>query len=57
MRKSTLIVRPGLELPKCPKCGEQMWLARIEPDKPDYDKRTYECPVCENVMIEVVKYR
>ena len=25
--------------------------------KPDYDKRTHECPACENVMIEVVRYR
>jgi hypothetical protein len=57
MRKSTFIVRPELELPECVKCGAQTWVARIEPDKPDYDKRTYECPACENVMIEVVKYR
>ena len=33
------------------------WAARIEPYKPDYDKRTHECPACENVMIEVVRYR
>ena len=57
MRKSTFIVRPELELPECVKCGAQTWIAQIEPDKPDYDKRTYECPACENVVIEVVKYR
>jgi Zn-finger nucleic acid-binding protein len=59
MRISKFIVRPqaSIELPKCPKCGAQMWLARIELDKPDHDKRTYECPACENVIIEVVKYR
>jgi DNA-directed RNA polymerase subunit RPC12/RpoP len=59
MRKSKFIPRPqaGTELPKCPKCGAQMWVARVEPDKPDYDKRTYECPACENVIVEVVKYR
>jgi hypothetical protein len=34
-----------------------MWLACIEPDKPDYDKRTFECPVCPNVTLRVVKYR
>jgi len=34
-----------------------MWIARIEPDEPDYDKRTYECPACDNVLIEIVKYR
>jgi hypothetical protein len=34
-----------------------MWLACIEPDEPDYDKRTFECPVCPNVIVQVVKYR
>ena len=28
-----------LSLPYCPNCGSPMWLARIEPDSPDYDKR------------------
>ena len=23
-----------LELPRCPRCGTPMWLARIEPDNP-----------------------
>lgn len=31
---SSSIVRPP-----CSKCGTQMLLSRIEPDKPDYDKR------------------
>ena len=53
------LVRPTqkLELPKCSKCGAQMWLARIKPDKPDHDKRTYECPQCDHVMTGIVKYR
>jgi hypothetical protein len=34
-----------------------MWLACIEPDEPDYDKRTFECPVCPNITVMVVKYR
>ena len=36
-----------------------MWLARIEPyrGKPDHDKRTFECPVCDAVSTEIVKYR
>lgn len=33
--------------PYCPKCGAQMWLARICPCKPSYDQRTYECPDCQ----------
>ena len=43
--------------PFCEVCKAQMWLACIEPDKPDYDKRTFECPVCPNVTVKVVKYR
>jgi hypothetical protein len=46
-----------LNLPICPKCGTQMWLQRIEPDSPGHDTRTFECPGCENVVSEVVKYR
>jgi hypothetical protein len=43
--------------PFCAVCKAQMWLACIEPDKPDYDKRTFECPVCPSVTVKVVKYR
>jgi predicted RNA-binding Zn-ribbon protein involved in translation (DUF1610 family) len=49
---SNSIVRPP-----CPKCGTQMLLARIAPDKPDHDKRTFECPKCEHSESVVVKYR
>jgi hypothetical protein len=38
-------------------CGARMWLSRIEPDRPDHDKRIFECPQCENVVSEIVKYR
>jgi len=43
--------------PKCEQCGVPMWLARIEPDKPDHDRRTFECSICKSETIEVVKYR
>ena len=46
-----------LNLPICPKCGARMWLARIEPDEPGHDKRTFECQRCENVITQTVKYR
>jgi transcription elongation factor Elf1 len=32
-------------------------LACIEPEKPDHDRRTFECPQCEHVIVEVVKYK
>jgi hypothetical protein len=46
-----------LDLPACPKCGARMWLARIEPDAPGHDKRTFECPQCEDVVSETFKFR
>ena len=33
------------------------YLTRIEPDKPDHNKRTFECPNSENVESFVVKYK
>ena len=34
-----------------------MLLSRIEPDAPDHDKRTFECPACGNELSEVVKFK
>jgi len=46
-----------LDLPICRKCGATMGLARIEPDEPAHDKRTFECPQCNNLVSQIVKYR
>ena len=40
----------------CTKCGAKMTLARIEPDKPGYDLRTFECTKCNNVDQYIVEY-
>jgi hypothetical protein len=42
--------------PPCPKCCTNMLLARIEPDSPRHDRRTFECPVCEYTLTTVVKF-
>jgi transposase-like protein len=42
--------------PRCPKCSAVMMLARIEPDRPGHDKRTFECPVCYRAESEVVQF-
>jgi hypothetical protein len=42
--------------PPCGKCGNRMMLARIEPDAPGYDRRTFECPICDHSEAVVVKY-
>ena len=49
--------QPQIPHPNCPKCGTSMWLARIEPDEPNYDRRTYECPECDHSITEIVKYK
>ena len=35
----------------------QMYLARIEPEKPGYDLRTFECPRCQHVETAVVQFK
>ena len=46
-----------IEHPKCATCGVAMWLTRIDSDKADHDKRTFECKACGRTTTEVVKYR
>jgi hypothetical protein len=46
-----------LSQPTCPKCWALMWLTRIDPDEPGYDKRTFKCVECELTVTETVKYR
>ena len=43
--------------PVCPECGCYMMLDRIEPDKPEYDNRTFECPRCQHTESKIVKYK
>ena len=58
MRKDQILPQQRIiGRPFCDFCRAQMWLACIEPDKPDHDKRTFECPMCPNITVKVVKYR
>jgi hypothetical protein len=41
----------------CERCGSIMLLTKIEPDKPDYDRRTFDCIECNDTVVEIVKYR
>jgi hypothetical protein len=36
----------SIKSPQCPKCGETMSLRIIEPERPGFDSRTFECPRC-----------
>jgi hypothetical protein len=45
-----------VEHPACEQCKAPMWLARLESDKPDHGKRTFECKACGATKIEIVKY-
>jgi predicted RNA-binding Zn-ribbon protein involved in translation (DUF1610 family) len=42
--------------PECPKCGTTMMLARIVPEAPGKDRRTFECPMCEHSECILVKF-
>ena len=58
MRESHYIPDPpNVEHPRCSQCGVPMWLTRLEPDKPDHDKRTFECKACGASVTEIVKYK
>lgn len=37
----------------CPQCEARMWLTVIEPDKPGYDKCTFECTNCRHKELVV----
>jgi hypothetical protein len=49
--------QPVIPHPSCPNCGTPMWLARIEPDEPGHDRRTFEWPECDHTITEVVQYK
>jgi len=58
MRKTQIIPHPRIiSRPCCDNCETPMWLVSIEPDKPDHDRRTFECPRCQSEQIAVVRYR
>jgi ssDNA-binding Zn-finger/Zn-ribbon topoisomerase 1 len=40
----------------CPECGTAMLLARIEPNEPGNDLRTFECPKCKQSKRRIFKY-
>jgi hypothetical protein len=42
--------------PACPKCSGPMDLTRIEPHKPGFDRRSFECPACQHSESSVVKF-
>ena len=50
-------LRSSIQRPSCPHCGHQMWLSRIEPAEPDHDQRTFECPNCQHVKAEVLRFK
>ena len=41
--------------PDCPKCGKQMNLFRIEPEKPGHELRTFVCPKCSHIETAIGK--
>jgi hypothetical protein len=56
MSPNTFFPQPSYERPPCSVCGRTMMLARIEPEKQDFDKRTFECVACNRSETLVIKY-
>ena len=53
-----LINQVQMYRPRCSKCGQPTQLARIEPaGEPDYDQRTFECVMCGNADMAMVKFK
>jgi hypothetical protein len=42
---------------QCPECKALMYLARVAPDEPGFDRRSFECPRCQHVETTVVRFR
>jgi transcriptional regulator NrdR family protein len=51
----TLENTPINERPECPECSALIYLAMIEPEKPGFDLRTFECPRCQHAKTVVVE--
>ena len=50
-------VRPRLRMQNhlwCEACDTLMWLVLIEPGEINHDRRTFECPRCQEVTVVVV---
>ena len=43
-----------IKSPRCLKCGDTMALRVIEPERPGFDSRTFECPKCYDTETLVV---
>ena len=52
--RESIPTQKGVAHPKCPRRRARTFLAEIEPDGV-YDKRTFECVECGNVLTKVVK--
>jgi hypothetical protein len=46
----------AIACPECPKCGTQMMLARVMPESPGHEQRTFECPMYEHSESSLVKF-
>ena len=45
----------SIKRPDCPKCGTNMRLFGIEPERPGFELHSFECPKCKCVEVKVGK--
>ena len=41
--------------PTCPKCGTNMRLFGIEPERPGHELHSFECPKCKHIQTAIGK--
>ena len=47
--------RARFDRPFCPECCAPMFIVTVEPDRPDHESRSYECPSCKFTETAVVR--
>jgi hypothetical protein len=57
MPASKPITAVAIAPPRCPKCGAQMSLVAIFPDRERNDQRIYECARCQHEIAEFINFK
>ena len=53
--KLEIVANGYASLIACPKCGREMRLVGIEPERPKRDLFTFECEECEHIEVRGVR--
>jgi len=57
LKSEFVFPRGAISSPICVQCDLVMSLVKIDPDKQNHDRCSFECPGCREVVTEVMKYQ